>query len=53
MQMKEFEEGQKICDVALTLAAEHPDNESLTKLIKDVRKMKRHLNEGKRKHRSK
>jgi type III secretion system low calcium response chaperone LcrH/SycD len=52
MQMKEFEEGQKICDVALELAKDHPENEQLAKMIQDVRKMKRHLSEGKRKHRS-
>lgn len=52
MQMKDYEEGLKICDKALDQAIGHPENEQLTKLIKDVRKMKRQLSEGKRKHHS-
>ncbi len=50
MQLKDFEEGIRICDVALELAKEHPENEQLAKLIKDIRKMKRHIGELKRKH---
>lgn len=52
MQMKEYEEGQKICDIALELAEENPRNDQLVKMVQDVRKMKRHLGEVKRKHRS-
>ncbi len=49
MQLKDYAEGQRICDVALELAKEHPENEQLAKLIKDVRKMKRHISELQRK----
>ncbi len=50
VQMKEYEEGQKICDTALAMASKHPEQESLAKLIRDVRKMKRNLGTRKRHH---